>query len=135
MTTPKTSYTKWIDTEAKRQELANIVDKTTLPFAANLKRDKRTGKQNARQWAMLSEVAEQQLWHGQKLSKEDWKVIFMQALDAETRLVPNLANDGFVALSRSTSSLTVQEHCDLTALIEAFAAQNGIDLKDKREAA
>lgn len=129
MTQPKTSYVKWLDTESKRKEALNILAKAKLPFAVSFKRDKRTGKQNNRQWAMLTEVSEQQLWHGQKLSPEDWKLIFLQGLNSEIRMVPNLANDGFISLSRSSSNLTVQEHSDLTALIEAFASEHGIQLK------
>ncbi len=135
MTAPKTSYHQWIDTENGRQKAIAALAQASLPFAMDLKRDKRTGKQNRRQWAMLNIIAKNVLWHGQKLSSEDWKLIFMQSLYAETRMVPNLDNNGFVALGRSSSSLTVQEHCELTALIEAFAAREGIEIKqtDKQD--
>ena len=132
----KTSYINWIDTEKKRNELIGIIAKTGLPFAAHLKRDRRTGKQNSRQWAMLGIIAREKLWHGVSLSPEDWKILFMQALHGENvRTVPNMNNDGFVMLSRSSSSLTVDEHSQLTDLIEAFAGQNNIDLKQDKERA
>ena len=136
MTAPKTSHIDWIDTEKKRQELIGIISQTNLPFAVHLKRDKRTGKQNSRQWAMLGIVAKKHKWHGQILSAEDWKIIFMQALHKDNvRAVPNMDNDGFVMLSRSSSSLTVAEHSDLTALIEAFAAKHDIDVRPPKERA
>jgi hypothetical protein len=77
-------------------------------------------------WAMLTDVARQVKWHGQKLSPDDWKVVFLSALKAELRMVPNLDGNGFVQLGRSSSALSVDEMSDLMALIEAFGAQEGV---------
>lgn len=129
MPTPKTSFHLWIDSDKKRDKAVTIVSQAALPFAMDLKRDTRTGKQNKRQWAMLNIISKNCEWHGQKLCSDDWKIIFLAALHKEMRIVPNMDNDGFVTLGRSSSSLTVQEHCDLTALIEAFAAKNGIEIQ------
>lgn len=128
MTSPPTSYHKWIGTERERDEALSVARNASLPFLVSLKRDKRTGKQNNRQWAMLTKIAKSLPWHGQMLSPEDWKALFMDALYRETRMVPAIENNGFVILNRSTSNLTVQEHSDLTALIEAFAANHGVDV-------
>jgi hypothetical protein len=87
---------------------------------------KRTLPQNERMWAMLTDVARQVKWHGQKLSPDDWKVVFLSALKAELRLVPNLDGNGFVQLGRSSSALSVDEMSDLMALIEAFGAREGV---------
>ena len=87
---------------------------------------KRTLPQNERMWAMLTDVARQVKWHGQKLSPDDWKVVFLSALKAELRMVPNLDGNGFVQLGRSSSALSVDEMSDLMALIEAFGAREGV---------
>jgi hypothetical protein len=87
---------------------------------------KRTLPQNERMWAMLTDVARQVKWHGQKLSPDDWKVVFLSALKAELRMVPNLDGNGFVHLGRSSSVLSVDEMSDLMALIEAFGAREGV---------
>ncbi len=87
---------------------------------------KRTLPQNERMWAMLTDVARQVQWHGQKLSPDDWKVVFLSALKAELRMVPNLDGNGFVQLGRSSSKLSVDEMSDLMALIEAFGAREGV---------
>jgi len=87
---------------------------------------KRTLPQNERMWAMLTDVARQVKWHGQKLSPDDWKVVFLSALKAELRMVPNLDGNGFVQLGRSSSKLSVDEMSDLMALIEAFGAREGV---------
>jgi len=87
---------------------------------------KRTLPQNERMWAMLTDVARQVKWNGQKLSPDDWKVVFLSALKAELRMVPNLDGNGFVQLGRSSSALSVDEMSDLMALIEAFGAREGV---------
>jgi hypothetical protein len=87
---------------------------------------KRTSDQNARMWAMLTEVARQVEWDGLKLSADDWKLIFMAALKQELRMVRNLDRTGFVQLGRSSSDLSVAEMGDLMDLIAAFGAREGV---------
>ena len=87
---------------------------------------KRTSDQNARMWAMLTEVARQVEWDGLKLSADDWKLIFMAALKQELRMVRNLDGTGSVQLGRSSSDLSVAEMGDLMDLIAAFGAREGV---------
>ena len=96
---------------------------------------KRSSDQNAKMWAMLTEVARQVEWHGQRLSADDWKLVFLAALKAELRIVPNLDNTGFVQLGRSSSDLSVSEMADLLDLIAAFGARQGVVFADQLEAA
>lgn len=90
------------------------------------KHSRRTVPQNARMWAMLSDIAGQLPWHGVKLSAEDWKLIFLSALKRELRMVPNLDGNGFVQLGRSSSDLSKTEMGDLMELMAAFGANHGV---------
>ena len=130
--TPKTTYALWIDTEAKRSTFLNVLTKADLPFMATLKRDKRTDKQNRRQWAILGTIAENTLHHGRKLTPDQWKLVFMAQLFKEVDIVPNLDGDGYVALSRSSSNLTTSEHSDLTTLMEMYCAMHEIDIREHK---
>ena len=96
---------------------------------------KRTSDQNARMWAMLTEVARQEKWHGQRLSADDWKLVFLSALKQELRIVPNLDGTGFVQLGRSSSSLSVGEMADLMDLIAAFGAREGVTFAEPERVA
>jgi len=96
---------------------------------------KRSSDQNAKMWAILTEVARQVQWHGQRLSADDWKLVFLAALKAELRIVPNLDGTGFVQLGRSSSDLSVPEMADLIDLIAAFGARQGVVFADQLEAA
>jgi hypothetical protein len=104
---------------------------TRLEFKA----PKRTLPQNARMWAMLTDIAGQVEWHGLKLSADDWKLIMLDGLKTELRLVPNITGTGFVNLGRSSSDLTVAEMTDLIELIHAFGANHGVVFHDQERAA
>ena len=124
-----------IDTEAARARMLHDLRRAALGFSVDAKRWKRTLPQNDRLHAMITPISQQLLWHGQKMSVADWKLVFMDALNREMRIVPNIAGDGLVNLGRKTSALTVSECNELMDFIEAFAAQHGIDLWPEGRAA
>ncbi len=94
------------------------------------KRSRRSLPQNARMWAMLTDVSRQLPWHGVKLPPDDWKLIFLDALKREVRTVPALDGRGFVNLGRSSSDLSKEEMSDLMELIAAFGTQHGVVFSD-----
>lgn len=98
---------------------------------------KRTLAQNDRMHAMLTEVAVAvPIWGGCKVSKDDWKLIFLDALKREMRLVPNLDRTGLVNLSgRSSSDLSVEEMTGMIELIFAFGAQHGVQFHEPQDRA
>ena len=98
------------------------------------KAPRRSLDQNAKMWAMLSEVAAQLPWHGLKLSADDWKLIFLDALKREVRMVPNLESTGFVSLGRSSSDLSKEEMADLITLIQEFGARHGVAFSEPEAA-
>ena len=84
----------------------------------------RSQAQNRRLWAMLRDVSQQVIWHGQKLHDTEWKDVFTAALKRQ-KVVPGI-DGGFVVLGTSTSRMTVAEMGDLMTLIEAFGADKGV---------
>lgn len=105
------------------------------PFGTRIefKSSKRTIPQNDRMWAMLTDVATQVPWHGIKLTPADWKLIFLDALKSEIRMVPNIDGTGFVNLGRSSSDLGKDEMSDLFTVIFAFGANHGVHFNDPAE--
>lgn len=99
---------------------------TRLEFKA----PRRSLPQNDRLWAMLTDVATQLRWHGQKLTPEDWKAVFVASLKRELRIVPNLDGNGFVHLGHSSSELSKEEFGNLLDLIDAFGANHGVVFHD-----
>lgn len=88
--------------------------------------------QNSKFWAALSDIAQQVTWHGQKLSTDDWKTIFIASLKTELRIVPNLDNNGFVSLGHSSSNLSKEEFSDLLTLVIAFGDREGVQFHEPR---
>ena len=97
------------------------------------KAPRRSLPQNARMWAMLTDVAAQVQHHGIRLSADDWKLLFLDAMKREVRMVPNLDGNGFVSLGRSSSDLSVSEMGDLMELIAAYGAAHGVAMLDQAE--
>jgi NinB protein len=91
---------------------------------------RRTPDQNSLMWARLNTIAEQVTWHGLNLTSTDWKCIFTAGL-RRARVVPNIDGDGFVQLGLHTSGLSKDEMSQLLDLIDAFAAERGIDFGDR----
>lgn len=98
------------------------------------KESKRNSDQNAKFWALATEIALQVEWHGQKLTADEWKLVLLAGLNKEMRLVPNIDGDGYVNLGRSSSNLSKGEFSALIELALAFGAQHGVHFKgDNRE--
>lgn len=85
----------------------------------------RSLEQNALLWKLLTTISEQVVWHGHKLSQNDWKHVMTAAL-SQQRVVPNIDGTGFVVLGKSTSKMSVKEMTDLIELIYAFGAHKGV---------
>lgn len=114
---------------------ASIVMKSAWPeIKANLmagkrlqcvvKQQTRSLEQNARLWAMLTDISQQVEWYGRKLSPEEWKHVFSASLKKQN-VVPGL-DGGFVVLGLSTSKMTKSEMAELQELMEAFGADKGV---------
>lgn len=116
--------------QAERDRAMRVVAAAPFGTRVEIKAVKRSGPQNDRMWAMLTDVAQQLPWHGVKLRPDDWKLIFLDALKRERRMVPNIEGDGFVDLGRSSSDLTKSEMSDLFELMTAFGVKHGVIFAD-----
>jgi hypothetical protein len=119
---------------AAREKAMRWVANAPPGCRVEFKEVKRSVPQNDRMWASLTDVAQQVEWHGLKLSADDWKLIFLDALKQEVRLVPNINGNGFVNLGRSSSDLSKGEMSELLELIYAFGAERGVTFHDDAEA-
>ena len=125
--------TLWSDHD--RELVKSWIDKSPKGFRVKLQETKRTVPQNDRMWAMLTAISVQLVWHGKRLTPEDWKLVMLDGLSQELRMVPNIENNGFVQLGRSSSKLGKGEFSELMELIEMFAAKHGVDLSEQGRSA
>lgn len=113
-----------------RAKAHDWIDRAGVNSRVEFKSPRRSSDQNAKMWACLTDIATQAPWHGVRLSADDWKLMFLDALKQEVRLVPNIAGNGFVNLGRSSSDLSKAEMADLIELILMFGAQHGVKFQD-----
>lgn len=119
-----------IASDADRTRAAKWATMAPAGTRIEFKAPKRSLPQNDLMWAALTDVATQLKWHGLKLTPEDWKLVFLDALKREVRMVPNIDGNGFVNLGRSSSDLTKAEMTDLIDLIHAFGANHDVVFHD-----
>lgn len=112
-----------------RRRAKDWIDRADSLSRIEFKGPARSNDQNAKMWAMLTEIALQVEWHGAKLKPDDWKVMFTASL-RKARVVPNLEGDGFVVLGMSTSDMSKSEFSDLLESMHAFGAENGVVFHD-----
>jgi len=98
-------------------------------WVARISEPTRSLDQNAKLWAMLSEVSQQVDWYGQKLSEEEWKDVFSAALNRQ-KVVPGI-DGGFVVCGQRTSQMGKKEFSEFIELISAFAVEHEVVFHDE----
>ena len=111
---------------SQREHAKRVIDAAKPMSVLNIKDPTRSTEQNSKLWAMLGDISGQKRWHGVRLAENDWKLLFMESLNSEMRIVPNMAGNGFVNLGRSSSKLSVAEMSDMIELMFAWGAQNEV---------
>lgn len=93
-------------------------------MVVEVKPETRSLEQNARLWAMLTEISQQVDWYGNRLTPEEWKDVFSAAIK-RSKVVPGL-DGGFVVCGQSTSKMTRAEMSEMQELMSAFGAEKGV---------
>lgn len=111
----------------KRRDLAKgIIDRAPENAVATIAAARRSVEQNDKMWAMLAEVAAAKP-QGRQHTPDQWKFIFMRSLGHEVEFLLDLDGNPF-PYSLKSSRLTVGQMSDLIELIQAYAAQNDVEL-------
>jgi len=87
----------------------------------------RSISQNRMMWANLEDIAQQVIWYGVKLTKDEWKDVLTAALKKQ-KVVPGIEG-GFVVIGARTSKMTVPEMTELIELSTAFGTQQGVKFR------
>lgn len=94
---------------------------------------RRSAEQNALMWAVLTDISNQVIWHGNKLTKEEWKCVITAAVKKQ-RVVPGI-DGGFVVIGAHTSRMTVRDMIDVIDCAQAFGAQQGVEWRSQEASA
>ena len=108
------------------------------PVMISLGRERRNLDQNAKLWALLSDIAQQcEMVIGGVLTKasaEDWKDVFTASLCGHQRMAQGI-DGGVVFLGLRTSRMEKDEFSELIELILAYGAEHGVTWSYKAEQA
>jgi len=86
---------------------------------------KRNNDQNARMWAMLSDIARAKP-EGRKWTPETWKDAFMHYRGHQVRFAEGLDDSGPFPLGFRSSRLTVRQMADLITVIAEYGDRHGV---------
>lgn len=118
-----------LNNQADRDKATKWIGQAPAGTRVEFRKPRRTLPQNDRLWAMLTEIAEKVDHCGRKYDPDTWKCIFMSALGREMRFVPSLDQQGLIPLGHRSSNLSKEEMSELQDFIEAWCAENGIEIR------
>lgn len=116
--------------ERVRANLIEAIKALPIGYVAVLQEPTRNLVQNARLWAMLTEISRQADLNGRRFSAEQWKCIFMKELGHEVDFLPTLDGASFFPTGFKSSQLSKREMADLITSIQAFGDLNGVRFND-----
>jgi len=115
-----------LSSEAIRSKALKWVQQAPPGTRLTFQSPRRSLDQNSYFWALLTDIAGQKDYHGIRLSPDDWRLLFLDALKREVRMAPSLEGNGFVSLGRSSSDLSKEEFSQLIEVIHEWGARNGV---------
>lgn len=111
--------------QAQRDLAKGLVDRAPPYAVIAIREATRTSDQNAKMWAMLSDVARAKP-QGRVLPTEIWKALFMAECGHKMRFEPSLDGEGVIAIGYRSSRLTKAEMSDMIECIYAYGAEHGV---------
>lgn len=119
-----TGQTVILKTDGQRALAHRLIDSAPVDAVLNIKEAKRTLDQNAKLWAMLSDVSRSKP-NGRMMTTERWKAVFMQACGHAVQFEMGLDGAPF-PVGYSTSRMSKSEMSDLIEFIYAWGSENSV---------
>lgn len=117
------------------EQAVRIVIAAPAGSVMEVKAPRRTGEQNSKLWAMLSDISRAKP-EGRSLPPEHWKALFMQAAGFKFTWEPGLDGDGVVPIGFKSSRLNKAEFGELITVIQEYGDRHGVEWSEPtREAA
>lgn len=113
---------------SQREHAIDLLRKVPINSRVTIAGPTRTVSQNARLWAMLSEISAAKP-AGRFLTPEVWKALFMSALGHEQQFTEGLSGEPF-PLGFRTSNMTIKQMIEMQDFIEHWCATNGVTLSN-----
>lgn len=115
--------------DVQRRLAKDLIDRAPTDARIEIKEASRSGDQNAKMWAMLSDVSRSKP-EGRRWTKETWKCAFMHALGHQVQFCEGLDDSGPFPLGFRSSRLTVRQMADLITCIQEYGDRHGVAWSD-----
>lgn len=120
--------------DVQRRLAKALIDAAPLDAVVTVKEGTRTADQNAKMWAMLSDIARAKP-EGRSMSPETWKAAFMSALGHEIIWQPGIEGAPPFPAGFRTSKLSKARMADLITFIAAYGDRHGVRWSDEARTA
>lgn len=124
-----TGQTLILSNPVVRDRAKRMIDLAPEGAVVNIREATRNADQNAKMWAMLSDISRAKP-EGRRLTPDDWKAVFMNACGWEVQFIEGLDGRPFPQGFRS-SRLTKRQMADLINFIGSYGAQHGVIWSDE----
>ena len=119
---------------SQRDFAKRLIERAPDNAVVTIKEATRSTDQNAKLWAMLSDISRAKP-EGRQWVPETWKAAFMHALGHQVKFCEGLDGSGPFPLGFRSSRLTVRQMADLITVIQEYGARHGVVFHDDKEAA
>lgn len=111
--------------DRQRRFAQSLIDRAPPDAVVNVREATRNRDQNARMWAMLSDVARSRP-EGRIWTTDTWKAAFMHSLGHQCQFGEGLDGSGPFPIGFRTSRLTVRQMADLITVIAEYGDRHGV---------
>ncbi len=123
------SQTVIIHGHSQRALAKAIIDRAPMNAVVTVKEATRNTLQNARMWAMLSDISRAKP-EGRHWTPETWKCAFMHSLGHQVRFCEGLDNSGPFPMGFHSSRLSVAQMADLITVISEYGDRHQVPWSD-----
>lgn len=109
---------------SQRAFAKQCIDNAPQGYVVQIKEPKRSDEQNRALWPKLADIAKQVEWHGETLTRDEWKDVFTAALHKQKAV--HGIDGGLVFLGRRSSKMGKAEFSDLLEIINEFGSRHGV---------
>ena len=111
--------------DAQREQAKRLIDRAPPKAVVNVREATRSDDQNAKMWAMLSDVSRARP-QGRIMDTNAWKALFMHSVGFKCTFEPSLDGAGVVPMGFKSSRLTKAEFSDLIEEIYRYGSEHGV---------
>ena len=112
--------------DASRRLAHTLVDKAPIGALCNVREATRSGEQNAKMWAMLSDISRAKP-EGRKWTTDTWKAAFMHSLGHQVQFAEGLDGSGPFPVGFRSSHLSKAQMADLITVIQEYGDRHGVE--------